>query len=97
MVLNYPERTQNIISFFNQKFKHLFNPYGEVPINPYSKYLKKRDQFGYVIKKLSEDLVKPKPPPENIKRPTLYRGKWMYPMRKPIPPSNDSDLSEVFG
>lgn len=84
MVSNYPESTQNIISFFDQKLKHLFHPYNEIPIDPYSNYLRKRDQFEYVIQKSLEDLVKPKFP----KLPKR---------RKEIPYSPDSDLTILLG
>ena len=48
-------------------------------------------KFKYVMRKLLD------PPPKNIKRPTFHRGKWIVPVKKLPPPSNDSDLSEIFG
>jgi hypothetical protein len=46
-----------IKAFHSRKFIHLINPADGIPVKPYSTYLKKRDQFHYVVKMLSKELI----------------------------------------
>ena len=78
---------ENIKAFHTFKINKLINMATEydpvIPSNPYSNYLKKRDQFEYVITMLSKELIKHKPPkpPKPLNR------------KKEIAYSPDSDLS----
>lgn len=66
--------------FFDYKFKSLINEVHGVPYKPYSAYIKKCEQFEYIIQMITEHLTKHKPL-KLLKR------------KKEVAYSPDSDLS----
>lgn len=83
----------NIYLYIEKWSRKLFYEYGvseNIPFWTTEEFNESLGKFKHVMKKLLD------PPPKNIKRPTFHGGKWILPITKPIPPSNDSDLSEIF-